>query len=280
MTAFVETGTILDRILAKTAQDVVARKAAVPNTELERMVSGRPAPVSLAAALAGPGIAVIAEYKRASPSKGRFPFDAKPAEVAAQYFEGGAAAISVLTDVPFFQGSLADMREAAGIAHGLPKPSPVLRKDFVLDEYQIVEALAHGADAILLIVAALDQRTLERLSDSARQNGLDALVEVHEEVELARAQAAGARLIGINNRNLHTFEVDIAVTERLSPLAANGSIVVSESGIFTAGDARRVHGAGANAILVGESLITATDRAATVRLLRDGVSVAADVRTR
>jgi indole-3-glycerol phosphate synthase len=280
MAAFVETGTILDRILAKTAQDVYARSVAKPIAELERMAAGRPAPVSLAAALTGPGIAVIAEFKRASPSKGRFPLDARPADVAAQYFEGGAAAISVLTDEPFFQGSLADLREAAGIAHGFPKPSPVLRKDFVVDEYQIVEALAHGADAILLIVSALDQRTLERLSGLARRNGLDALVEVHDVVELARAEAAGALLIGINNRNLHTFEVDLAITERLAPLAASGSIVVSESGIFTADDVRRVHSVGANAILVGESLITATNHAAAVRLLRDAVSVAADDRTR
>ena len=280
MAAFVETGTILDRILARTAQDVATRKETVSAADLERMAAGRPNPVSLASALAGPGIAVIAEFKRASPSKGRFPFDARPAEVATQYFEGGAAAMSVLTDGPFFQGSLADMREAAAVALGRTPPAPVLRKDFVVDEYQIAEALAHGADAVLLIVAALDQTALVRLSESARMHGLDALVEVHDDAALARAQDAGARLIGINNRNLHTFEVDLAVTERLAGLAGGDAIVISESGIFTPNDVRRVHDAGAHAVLVGESLITAPDRAAAVGALRNAVLASTGSRIR
>jgi indole-3-glycerol phosphate synthase len=267
MTSFVATGTILDRILARTAADLADRKTATLRETLERMAAGRPRPVSLVAALSSPGIGVIAEFKRASPSKGRFPFDATPAEVANQYFGGGAAAMSVLTDAPFFQGSLNDMREAAGVAHALPAPRPVLRKDFVVDEFQILEALAFGADAVLLIVAALDQPALIRLHEAALAHGLDALVEIHDENELARAQDAGATLIGINNRNLHTFEVDLAVTERLAGPAAASGIVVSESGIFTAADVQRVQKAGANAVLVGESLITSPDRTSAVRML-------------
>ncbi len=267
MSSFVETGTILDRILRRTAQDVALRRELSSIAALEKLGSNRPAPVSLAAALSGPSISVIAEFKRASPSKGRFPFDAEPAEVAAQYFAGGAAAMSVLTDEPFFQGSLADMKEAAEVAHALRVPRPILRKDFVLDEFQIAEALANGADAILLIVAALDQPSLTRLLRSAREYGLDALVEVHDEAEMERAAEAGAAIIGINNRDLHTFQVDLAVTERLAPLAPVGSIVVGESGIFTAGDAARLSRAGANAVLVGESLIVAPDRARAVEAL-------------
>lgn len=268
MTSFVETGTILDRILARTAQDVAARKVDVPLADLERLAGNRAEPVSLAAALTRDGIGVIAEFKRASPSKGRFTFNGGPGVVASQYLAGGAAALSVLTDEPFFQGTLSDMAEAASVAHGLETPAPVLRKDFVVDEYQIAEALAHGADAILLIVAALDQAGLERLQAIARQYGLDVLVEVHDESELARARDAGADLIGINNRDLRTFAVDLAVTERLAQLVPDRTIVVSESGIFTQRDVRRVADAGARAILVGESLITASDRVAAVQTLR------------
>jgi indole-3-glycerol phosphate synthase len=267
MTIFVETGTILDRILAQTALDVAARKQAASLAELERLGAARPAPVSLAGALSGRDIAVIAEFKRASPSKGRFPFTATPAEVAADYFAGGAAAMSVLTDEPFFSGSLADMSEAAAVAHALSRPSPVLRKDFVLDEFQIAEALAHGADAILLIVAALEQASLTRLQGVAMSHGLQALVEVHDEEEMGRAIEAGATIIGINNRNLHTFEVDLAVTERLAPLAPAGIVIVGESGVFTRADVERLAAAGVHAVLVGESLVIAPDRAAAVRAL-------------
>jgi indole-3-glycerol phosphate synthase len=272
MASFVETGTILDRILARTAADVDARKRDTSIKRLERMAAERPAPVSLTKALASPSMSVIAEFKRASPSRGRFPFDATPSDVAAEYFAGGAAAMSVLTDEPFFQGTLADLSAAAGVAHSLPKPAPILRKDFVVDEFQILEALAHGADAVLLIVAALDQPALIRLLAAAMSHGLDALVEIHDEIELGRAQKIGAGLMGINNRNLHTFEVNLAVTERLAPRAVEGAVVVGESGIFTAEDVRRVRAAGVDAILVGESLITAPDRAAAVRALATAVT--------
>src|SRR4051794_250067 len=139
MSAFVETGTILDRILKRTATDAAARKAAADFGDLERRASDRPSPISLKDALMGPELYVIAEFKRASPSKGRFPFDASPGEVAGDYFGGGAAAMSVLTDEPFFQGSLADMRDVAAVAHGFQPPRPILRKDFVVDEFQILE---------------------------------------------------------------------------------------------------------------------------------------------
>jgi indole-3-glycerol phosphate synthase len=274
MASFVETGTILDRILARTAADVEARKRSSSISQLERMASERPTPVSLRHALASPGMSVIAEFKRASPSKGRFPFDASPSDVAVEYFAGGASAMSVLTDEPFFQGTLADLMATAAVAHGLPNPAPILRKDFVVDEFQILEALAYGADAVLLIVAALDQRALIRLFAAATAHGLDALVEIHDEAELERAQEIGAGLIGINNRNLHTFEVDLAVTERLAPLASEGAVIVGESGIFTADDVGRVHVAGVDAILVGESLITAPDREAAVRALATAAAAA------
>jgi indole-3-glycerol phosphate synthase len=264
----VATGTILDRILERTAADLAARKAALSLADLERRSADVPAPVGLRSALAGPGVAIIAEIKRASPSRGVFPVTVVPAEVAAAYLDGHAAALSVLTDEPFFRGSLADLAEAAAVAHGRAGPAPVLRKDFVLDPYQIAEARAWGADAVLLIVAALDDTALRELLANAASYGLDALVEVHDEPELSRAVAAGATLIGINNRDLRTFAVDLAVTERLAPLAPPGTVLVGESGIFTAADVDRLGRAGVAAVLVGEGLIRAPDRAAAVRALR------------
>jgi indole-3-glycerol phosphate synthase len=265
---FVETDTILDTILRRTAADVEARKEAVSARELERAATERATPVSLTAALRAPGVSVIAEFKRASPSKGRFPVEISPVEVVPQYLGGGAAALSVLTDSPFFQGSLDDLREAAGIAHAHTPPAPVLRKDFVLEEYQVLEAAAAGADAVLLIVAALDDAALRRLRDFTGELGLEALVEVHCCAELARAADAGATLIGINNRDLRTFTADLAVCERLAPLAPADAVVIGESGIFTRADVERLERAGVDAVLVGESLILAPDRAAAVRELR------------
>lgn len=261
------TGTILDKILAQTAADLAERKAATSIRELERRAKDRPAPGSLRSALAGPGVGIIAEIKRASPSRGRFPVQVDPASVAASYLEGGAAALSVLTDGPFFQGNLADLQTAAEIAHQRPTPVPVLRKDFMLDPYQVVEAKAYGADAILLIVAALSDAQLAELLAAAIEQELDSLVEVHDEADLARAAAIEARLIGINNRDLRSFVVDLAVTERLAPLAPAGTVLVGESGIFAAADVERLGRAGVSAVLVGEGLILAPDRTAAVRAL-------------
>lgn len=267
MSGLVETGTILDRILRRTAADVAARAADLPPERLTERAAGQSPPVSLRQALAGPGVAVIAEIKRASPSRGAFPVPVDPAAVAAAYLAGDAAALSVLTDEPFFRGSLADLDAVAAVAHDRPQPAPVLRKDFVLDPYQVVEARAHGADALLLIVAALDDALLSRLLKEASRWGMEALVEVHDETEMTRALAVGASLIGINNRDLRTFAVDLATTERLAPLAGDGVILVGESGVFSRADVERLGAAGVKAVLVGEGLILQPDRAAAVRAL-------------
>lgn len=212
-------------------------------------------------------MSVIAEIKRASPSRGVFPVEVDPEVVAREYIAGGAAGISVLTDEPFFQGSLHDMETAAAVAHAAEPPVPILRKDFIVDPYQIIEARAWGADAILLIVAALGDGMLAELMETARDWGLEALVEVHDEDEMARASRSGASILGINNRDLKTFSVDLATTERLAPLAPEGAVVVAESGVFGPTEIRRLTAAGADAVLVGEGLITSSDRAEAVRAL-------------
>ncbi|MCC7024493.1 MAG: indole-3-glycerol phosphate synthase TrpC [Thermomicrobiales bacterium] len=259
---------MLDRILARTAADVAVRKTETPLADLETRARARPAPVDFPAALAAPGMAVIAEIKRASPSRGTFPVTVNPAQVAAEYLAGGAAALSVLTDEPFFQGSLRDLEAAAAVAHANPRPAPVLRKDFTLDPFQVVEARAYGADTALLIVAALSDDALAELLAVARSWGMEPLVEVHDETELERALAVNARVIGINNRDLRTFTVDLDVTKRLAPLVPPAATVVSESGVFDCAQIVRLARAGAQAVLVGEGLVTAPDRAAAVRALR------------
>jgi indole-3-glycerol phosphate synthase len=206
---------------------------------------------------------IIAEVKRASPSKGPIAPDIVAVEVAAEYIAGGTAAISVLTDERFFHGSLDDLRLVAAVA----EQTPVLRKDFVLDAYQIAEARAAGAAAVLLIVAALTDESLRELHQAACEYGLDALVEVHDEAELERALAAEATLIGVNNRDLRTFEVDLVTTERLATLVPPEVTLVGESGIRTRADVERLGRAGVHAVLVGETLMRAPDRAAAVREL-------------
>ena len=263
----VQTGTVLDAILSRTAADLAGRKITMPISELEGAARSRPAPLSLRAALAGPEMSVIAEIKRASPSRGLFPVSVDPAAVAGDYIAGGTAAISVLTDEPFFQGGLGDLDAAASVAAANVRPVPVLRKDFVVDPYQIAEARAHGADAVLLIVAALTDPALAELLAVTASWGMDALVEVHDEGEMDRAAALGAKVVGINNRDLKSFAVDLGVTERLAPSAPGDAIIVAESGVFGAGDVKRLQDAGAHAVLVGEGLITAPDRAAAVQAL-------------
>lgn len=258
------TGTILDQIIARTTSDVAERKARVARSELEQRAAEQPPSISLRQGLRQSGLGLIAEIKRASPSKGRFPVEFEVGEVAASYQSSGADGISVLTDGPFFQGSLADLAETVAVAHAGVRPIPVLRKDFIVDEYQLVEARAYGADATLLIVGALTDERLRTLMAAADAIGIETLVEVHDETEMERALAAGAPLIGINNRDLRTFVVDLAVTERLASMAPGDVVLVGESGIFTSDDAGRMRRAGMDAVLVGESLIVAPDRAAAI----------------
>lgn len=267
-TGVVQTDTVLDRILKQTATDLAGRKAAVPEDVLERQaaVIDR-TPLSLAAALDRDTVAVIAEVKRGSPSRGVFPVEVDPARIAGEYCNGGAAAISCLTDGPFFHGSQADLEQVASVAHHAEPTVPVLRKDFILERYQLLEARAWGADVVLLIVAALDDALLASLHASARELGLSVLVEVHNEAEMERALRLEPDVVGVNNRNLHTFEVDLGVTERLASRVPDGTHLVSESGIFTPEHVAQVGAAGASAVLVGESLILQEDRVAAVRAI-------------
>ena len=262
-----QTGTYLDRILAQTAKDLDLRKALVSVDALRAKAAEQPAPIDVEAALDRDHVTVIAEIKRASPSKGEFPVSVVPSEIAAAYRAGGAAAISCLTDEPFFRGSLADLETVTRTSYASRHPIGVLRKDFMLDRYQIDEARAFGASCILLIVAALEDATLVDLQAYARSLGLSVLVEVHDEEEARRAVAAGSTLIGINNRDLRSFHVDLATTARIAPLLPAGTTIVGESGIATAGDVARLADAGVAAVLVGESLILQADRAAAVRAL-------------
>jgi indole-3-glycerol phosphate synthase len=263
----VETGTVLDAILTRTAVDLADRKSTMAVSVLEAAAHSRRAPLSLRAAVGGPHMSVIAEIKRASPSRGAFQVHVEPVTVARDYVAGGAAAISVLTDEPFFQGTLRDLDAAANAAHAGDKAVPVLRKDFVVDPYQIVEARAYGADAVLLIVAALDDAALAELLAATADWGMDALVEVHDECEMERAAAVGAKVVGINNRDLKSFAVDLGVTERLAQFAPDDAVIVAESGVFGGSDVKRLQDAGAHAVLVGEGLITAPDRVAAVQAL-------------
>src|SRR5215207_3888382 len=206
---------------------------------------------------------VIAEFKRASPSKGEIRAGASVAETARAYERGGAAALSMLTEEDYFRGSLADLREAKASTR-----LPVLRKDFVFEEYQVFESAAAGADALLLIVAALDDETLSGLLHTAEDGlGMDALVEVHTADELGRAVAAGARIVGVNNRDLRTFGVSLETSIELSELAPAGTLLVSESGLRDAGDVARLRARGFHAFLVGETLMRADDPEVALRHL-------------
>jgi len=253
---------ILDDILARTRADLEVRKRARPLAEVDAAAAERYGQLrSLKTALRSPGrIACIAEYKRKSPSAGWINETADLETTVRAYAAGGASALSVLTDEPFFAGRLGDLQPARA-ASGLP----VLRKDFVVDAYQIAEAVAAGADAILLIVAALDQSTLGRLLDLTRAFKMDALVEAHDQQEVERAVALGAEIIGINNRDLRTFTVDRELAARLRPTIPPDRIVVAESGIRDGADVARLRAAGVDAILVGETLMRAPDPAAALR---------------
>ena len=259
---------ILDRIVAQTRQTLVAAQEARPQAQLEAQLAAAPPLKDLAAALKASGVSLIAEVKKASPSRGLLAPDFDPVGLAATYARCEAAAISVLTDAPFFQGDLAYL---AHIRQALADGPPLLRKDFIVDPYQLWEARVHGADAILLIVAILEEAQLRRLLGQAAELELAALVEVHDEGELGRALDAGAAIVGINNRDLRTFEVDLGTTERLAAQVPEGMVLVSESGYHSAEDIRRAAQSGVDAVLVGETLVTAADVAAkTAQLVRAG----------
>jgi indole-3-glycerol phosphate synthase len=253
---------VLESIVDGVREDLAAREAAVDFAEIKRRAAAAPPPKDVMAALRAPGIGVIAEVKRRSPSKGELADIADPARLAASYAEGGARVISVLTEQRRFGGSLADLaavRAAVDV--------PVLRKDFVVSPYQVHEARAHGADLVLLIVAALEQNVLLALLDRVESLGMTALVEVHTEEECDRALEAGAGLIGINARNLHTLEVDRTLFGRMAPGLPTEVLRVAESGVRGPGDLLTYAGWGADAVLVGEGLVTSGDPKAAVRSL-------------
>jgi indole-3-glycerol phosphate synthase len=253
---------VLAEIVASTRDHVASRRRAVSLETLEvagaeraRAGDRRPFAENLRVAAAGAGrIAVIAEHKRSSPSAGVIRADAELADVVRAYERGGAAALSVLTEETRFGGSLDDLRDARAASS-----LPILRKDFIVEDYQVHEALAAGADAILLIVAALAPAQLAELHELAGTLGLEALVEVHDGAELAIAAELGAPIIGINNRNLATLEVDLATTFTLLPGIPNGTLVVAESGFRTRAELERLAGTGVDAVLIGEALMRAPD---------------------
>ncbi|MFN8496491.1 MAG: indole-3-glycerol phosphate synthase TrpC [Anaerolineae bacterium] len=258
---------ILDKIVAQKRIEVTERKVSRPLADLQAQTTALPAR-DFAAALALPGVSLIGELKKASPSKGLLRADFAPVALAEVYAANGARAMSILTDEPFFQGSLAYLQAVRQAeADGTLRSLPLLRKDFVIDTYQVWEARAWGADAILLIVAILDDRALTELRELAESLGMTALVEAHDETETRRAVAAGARVVGVNNRDLRDFTVDIHTTLRLRPLVPRDTILVAESGIHTAADVAMLERGGVDAILVGEALMTAPDMAAKVREL-------------
>jgi indole-3-glycerol phosphate synthase len=255
---------ILGRILDAKQRRLEAARTATPPSELVRRLADAPAVRDLAAALRAGATrpAVIAEVKRASPSAGPIRPDADPAAIATGYQAAGAAAISVLTEEDFFDGALAHLTAVrARVA------VPVLRKDFIVDPYQLLEARAAGADAVLLIVAALSDEALCRLHDAAGELGLAALVEIHDDREAERAVRAGAGIIGVNHRNLTTLQMDMELFSRLVPVLPPSAVTVAESGIRTPADVRRMADAGATAILVGEALMRRPDPGAALREL-------------
>ena len=253
---------ILDDIVADKIPEVEQRKREMSLEELEKQIQEQSPPLDFASALKGDRIKLIAEVKKASPSKGMIREDFNPVDIALIYTNNGAAAISVLTDEKYFMGSLDYLRN---IRKALDAPIPLLRKDFILDEYQIYEARAAGADAILLIVAILESEQIAELMELSHRLGMECLVETHSEYECEIAVNCGARIIGINNRDLRTFEVDIKTTGRLRQLIPSDRIVVSESGIRKRNDIERLKSWDVNAVLIGESLMASADIAAAMK---------------
>jgi indole-3-glycerol phosphate synthase len=254
---------ILDDILEEKKRTVGYSRFRLPLADLEKQAAATARPRDFAKALRSTkGVACIAEFKRRSPSKGWIHRDADVVAVAAAYEAAGAAAMSVLTDTPFFGGSLDDLRQARAATR-----MPILRKDFVIDDYQVVEARAAGADAVLLIVAALRDHDLRRLLAEVERWRLQALVEAHDADEVRRAVAAGATIIGVNHRDLRTFEMNMDLAAAMRPLIPADRVVVAESGIRTPDDVGRMAAAGIDAILVGETLMQAQDARAALQTL-------------
>ena len=257
----------LTEIMAWKRREIAPRLRAVPEAELARLHAQLPPPPAFGAALRrGDGrLAVIAEIKRRSPSAGDIRPGASASEQARRYQAAGADALSVLTDEQYFGGALADLEAAVAEVAG---KIPCLRKDFMVHPIQVAEARAAGASAILIIVRALNDEEIRTLHGAARAAGLDALFEVHSEAEIERAARHGARLIGVNNRDLAVFRTDLALSERLIPLLPAGAAAVAESGVVTGADAGRLRAAGAHAVLVGEALMRAPDPGLLIRQFR------------
>jgi len=256
-------GMFLDTIVAEKREELKQRQVTVPLPELRQAIMERPLPLNFAAALSGDGPRLIAEVKRASPSRGVLCPDLDPVKLASTYAQCGAAAISVLTESRYFGGSREDLQ---AIKRALPH-IPLLRKDFILAPYQIFESCAWGADAVLLIAAILDDAQLGELVALTHALGMQCLVEVHNKNELKRALAHNIKIIGINNRDLDTLTVDINITRQLRPTIPRGRIVVSESGIKGRADVQKLKEWKINAMLIGEALVTAQDVAAKIKEL-------------
>lgn len=257
---------MLEGILDGVRTDLADREGAVGFDEIKRLAAKAPPPRDALAALRGPGIGVVAEVKRSSPSRGMLADIPYPAALAADYADAGARMISVVTEQRRFGGSLADLDAVRAVVD-----VPVLRKDFIVSPYQVHEARAHGADVVLLIVAALEQNALEALADRVDSLGMTALVEVHTAEEADRALEAGAKLIGVNARNLHTLDVDRTVFGRIAPGLPSDVLRIAESGVRGPADLMAYAGAGADAVLVGEGLVTSGNpRAAVVKLVTAG----------
>ena len=256
-------GMFLDKIVAEKREEIEQRQQTVPLPELEAAIKEKPTPLDMAAALKGDSLSLIAEIKRASPSKGVLSPDLDPIKLAQTYAQCEAVAISVLTESHYFGGSGEDLE---AVRRELPD-TPLLRKDFILKPYQIYESRARGAHALLLIVAILDDSALKELLSLSHELRMKCLVETHNEDELTRALATDAEIIGINNRNLDTMAVDINVTRNLRPLIPPDRIVVSESGITVREDIKRLRELGVNVVLIGEALVTASDAATKIKEL-------------
>ena len=255
-------GTFLESVVERTQADLARRKRATPAADLEARLGPRRRGRPFSEALIDEGISLIAEMKRASPSRGPIRPGASVAEIVGAYQTAGARAVSVLTEPAHFGGSIDDLAEARAACD-----LPLLRKDFLIDPYQVLEARAAGADAVLLIVAALGPERLAEMMGAASDLGMDSLVEVHDEDEVAAAVEAGAELLGINNRDLHSLEIDLGTTFRLLADVPAGTVVVAESGITARGHVAELEDAGVDAILVGEALMRADDPSLVIREL-------------